>query len=48
MLFILRQVDVKSEIEDVVEKQGRQSFTVDSSLNLQKLLKVRGCRLAGI
>ena len=43
-----RQVDVKSEIEDVVEKQGRQSFTVDPSMNLQKLLKVRGCRFVGI
>jgi len=36
-----RQVDVKSEIEDVVEKQGRQSFNVDPSMNLQKLLKVK-------
>jgi hypothetical protein len=35
-----RQVDVKTELEALVEAQGRQSFNLDPTMNLQKLFKV--------
>mmetsp|Transcript_7656 Transcript_7656/g.17496 ORF Transcript_7656/g.17496 Transcript_7656/m.17496 type:complete len:1090 (-) Transcript_7656:8-3277(-) len=39
-----RQIDIKSEMETLVENQGRDQFTVDRSMNLQKLFKVNPLR----
>jgi hypothetical protein len=39
-----KQVDVRSNMEDVVETQGRNQFVVDKSMNLQQLFRVNPLR----